>query len=124
MGLDEVLTVRIGPYRRQHFSTQIIDVRRASWFSSLVGVICRIHGLAGRASDGLPGRHRVRYGTLDLSGPYRRVFEVMVRGATLVADPFHVTKLANAKFDGCCRRVQNETLGHYAGNRRQEACSS
>ena len=52
------------------------------------------------------------YGTLDLSGPYRRVFEVMVPRATLVADPFHVTKLANTKLDECRRRVQNETLGH------------
>ena len=36
----------------------------------------------------------------------------MVRDATLVADPFHVTKLANTKLDECRRRVQNETLGH------------
>src|SRR5271169_356265 len=27
LGLDEVLMVRIGPYHRQHFSTQIVDVR-------------------------------------------------------------------------------------------------
>jgi transposase len=40
------------------------------------------------------------------------VFEIMVRDATLVADPFHVTKLANTKLDECRRRVQNETLGH------------
>ena len=33
-------------------------------------------------------------------------------GATMVADPFHVTKLANTKLDECRRRVQNETLGH------------
>jgi transposase len=52
------------------------------------------------------------FGTLDLSGPYRRVFEIMVPDATLVADPFHVTKLANTKLDECRRRVQNETLGH------------
>ena len=36
----------------------------------------------------------------------------MERDATLVADPFHVTKLANTKLDECRRRVQNETLGH------------
>ena len=57
-------------------------------------------------------RERIEFGTLDLSGPYRRVFEIMVPGATLVADPFHVTKLANTKLDECRRRVQNETLGH------------
>jgi transposase len=49
---------------------------------------------------------------LDLSGPYRSVFDAMVPGATQVADPFHVVKHANAKLDECRRRVQNETLGH------------
>ena len=72
---------------------------------------CRAHGLAGRTGTGVPGRAS-SYGTLDLSGPYRRVFEVMVPEATLVADPFHVVKLANTKLDECRRRVQNETLGH------------
>ena len=32
--------------------------------------------------------------------------------ATLVADPFHLIRHANAKLDECRRRVQNETLGH------------
>jgi transposase len=111
LGLDEVLMVRIGPYHRQHFSTQIVDVG------------------AGQLLDVVPGRgsaepmawlaertpaflERIEFGTLDLSGPYRRVFEIMVPDATLVADPFHVVKLANTKLDECRRRVQNETLGH------------
>ena len=36
----------------------------------------------------------------------------MEAGASLVADPFHVTKLANTKLDECPCRVQNATLGH------------
>lgn len=28
LGLDEVLMVRVGPYHRQHFTTQLVDVRR------------------------------------------------------------------------------------------------
>ena len=64
--------------------------------------------LAGRR--GVRVRHRVRHpGSV---GPLRRVFEIMVPDATLVADPFHVIKLANTKLDECRRRVQNETLGH------------
>jgi Transposase len=54
----------------------------------------------------------VRYTTCDLSGPYRLVFETNLPMATLVADPFHVVKVANTKPDECRRRVQNETLGN------------
>src|SRR5215212_2086442 len=53
-------------------------------------------------------RQAVRYGVMDLSGPYRKVFDDVVQ----VADPFHVIKLANTQLDECRRRVQNETLGH------------
>ncbi len=57
-------------------------------------------------------RDRVEWATLDLSGPYRKVFDVMLPDATQVADPFHLIRLANTKLDECRRRVQNETLGH------------
>lgn len=52
------------------------------------------------------------FATLDLSGPYRKVFNLMVPGPIQVADPFHVVKMANSKLDECRRRAQNETLGH------------
>jgi hypothetical protein len=55
---------------------------------------------------------RIKVGALDLSGPYRKVFDMMVPHALQVADPFHLVKLANSKLDECRRRVQNETLGH------------
>ena len=64
------------------------------------------------AKRGKPWRDQVRFATLDLSGPYRKVFTVMVPDAVQVADPFHVVKLANTKLDECRRRVQNETMGH------------
>ena len=57
-------------------------------------------------------RRRCAGATLDLSGPYRAVFDEMLPDATQVADPFHVVKLANSKLDECRRRVQNETMGH------------
>jgi transposase len=57
---------------------------------------------------------------LDLSGPYRKVFDVMLPDAVQVADPFHVIRLANTKLDECRRRVQNDTecqdgLGRHSG---------
>ncbi|MHB8345514.1 MAG: transposase, partial [Ferrimicrobium sp.] len=38
---------------------------------------------------------KVKWGTLDLSGPFRALFHSALPDATLVADPFHVIKLAN-----------------------------
>jgi len=111
LGLDETLFVRVGPRHRQRWSTSIVDVR------------------AGRLLDVVPGRSsaepcawlaersdewraNIGWATLDLSGPYRAVFDTMLPDAIQVADPFHVVKLANQKLDECRRRVQNETLGH------------
>ena len=111
LGLDEVLMVRMGPFHHKHFSTQIVDVR-AGQFLDVVPGRSSVEPMAWPAERGRAFRDNIEFGTLDLSGPYRRVFEIMVPGATMVADPFHVTKLANTKLDECRRRVQNETLGH------------
>jgi len=110
LGLDEVM-VRDGPYRRQRFSTQLVDVARGQLLDIVPGR-SGAEPMAWLAERGEGFRSAIEYGTLDLSGPYRRVFEVMVPGATLVADPFHVVRHATSKLDECRRRVQNETLGH------------
>ncbi len=111
VGIDEVLFVRLGPWHTKQWATSIVDVR------------------AGRLLDVVPGRDhkepcawfdarspewlaRIEWATLDLSGPYRFVFNTMLPDATQVADPFHVVKLANTRVDDVRRRVQNETLGH------------
>jgi transposase len=111
LGLDETLFARVGKWRRQSWSTSIVDVE------------------AGRLLDVVPGRSatepcrwlaergegwlaNIRWATLDLSGPYRSVFDTMVPDAVQIADPFHLVKLANSKLDECRRRVQNDTMGH------------
>jgi transposase len=109
LGLDETLFVRLGPWRRQAWSTSIVGAGK------LLDVVpgrsstepCR--WLATRGEEWLA---RIKWATLDLSGPYRAVFDTMLPDAVQVADPFHVVKLANSKLDECRRRVQNETLGH------------
>jgi transposase len=111
LGLDEVLFARIGPWHRQEFSTQIVDVG----LGQLLDVVPGRTGAeptAWLAAQGKEWREQVRYATLDLSSPYRLVFTTMVPNAVQVADPFHVIKLANTKLDECRRRVQNETMGH------------
>jgi len=111
LGLDETLFVHEGPWRRQRWCTSIVDVR------------------AGRLLDIVPGRRAaepcawldqrgdawladIEFAALDLSGPYRAVFDTMVPDAVQVADPFHLVKLANTALDECRRRVQDDTLGH------------
>ena len=111
LGLDEVLFARIGRFHRRDFSTQFVDVRTGQ----LLDVVPGRSGKEPKAwleKKGKPWRDGITYAALDLSGPYRAVLEEMLPDATLVADPFHVVKLANSKLDECRRRVQNETLGH------------
>lgn len=111
IGLDETLFCRQGRWRTQSWSTQIVDVGRGQLLDVVPG------------RDGAPScawfaarpqqwRDRIRWATLDLSGPYRKVFDTMLPNATQVADPFHVVKLAATCVDEVRRRVQNETCGH------------
>lgn len=114
LGLDETLFCRRGRWARQEFATSIVDVtpgRPAQLLDVVEG-----RSAAGPSAwiDARPDRWKqaVAFGVLDLSGPYRKTFDDTLPEATQVADPFHVTKLANQKLDECRRRVQNETLGH------------
>ena len=111
VGIDEVLFVRLGPWRTQNWATSIVDVRAGRLLDVVAGrdSIQPCAWFAARSEDWL---ERIEWATLDLSGPYRRVFDTMLPDATQVADPFHVVKLANSKVDEVRRRVQNETLGH------------
>ncbi|MDP9441574.1 MAG: ISL3 family transposase [Actinomycetota bacterium] len=111
LGLDETLFFRQGPWHRQCWSTSIVDVEAGRLLDVVPGRSatepCR--WLAARGDAWLAN---IRWATLDLSGPYRAVFDTMVPDAVQIADPFHLVKLANTKLDECRRRVQNETLGH------------
>ncbi len=111
LGLDETLFVHDGPWRRQLWSTSIVDVRAGRLLDIVAGrsTAGPCAWLAARDQDWLDD---IEYATLDLSGPYRAVFDTMLPGATQVADPFHLVKLANTALDECRRRVQDDTLGH------------
>jgi transposase len=101
LGLDEVLFVRIGPWHRQEFSTQLVDVK----IGQLLDIVPGRSGRAPTAWLEARGKHwrdQVVYATLDLSGPYRAVFDAMVPDAIQVADPFHVVKVRHEA--PCLRR--------------------
>lgn len=112
LGLDETLFARKGKWRTRSWCTSIVDVNSPAQLLDLV------EGRSSKApSDWINNqseawRAEVRWGTLDLSGPYRKTFNDTLPDVIGVADPFHVVKLANTKLDECRRRVQNETLGH------------
>lgn len=114
LGLDETLFCRRGRWRTQQWCTSIVDVT-AGGGAQLLDVV------EGRDAAGPSAwledrphewRAAIRWGVLDLSGPYRKTFNDTLEHVTQVADPFHLVKLANQKLDECRRRVQNETIGH------------
>jgi transposase len=111
VGLDETLFARLGPWRTQLWSTSIVNVRAGQLLDVVPGRDSQ-GPCAWFAARSEQWRARIEWATLDLSGPYRAVFDTMLPDATQVADPFHLVKLANAKLDEVRRRVQNDTLGH------------
>jgi transposase len=111
IGLDETLFARVGPWRTLLWSTSIVNVRAGQLLDVVPGRDSKgpCAWFAARSED---WRARIEWATLDLSGPYRAVFDTMLPQAAQVADPFHLVKLANTKLDEVRRRVQNDTLGH------------
>lgn len=111
VGLDETLFNKTGKYRTQAWATSVVDVKAKFLMDMVQG---RDSASVGAWFD-LKGEvwcNLVAWATLDLSGPYRKVFNEKVPHATQVADPFHVIKLANQRVDEVRRRVQQDTLGH------------
>ena len=92
LGLDETLFVRIGRWRRQQWSTSIVDVRRGQLLDVIPGrsSIGACEWLDGRDREWLDG---IDLATLDLSGPWRLAFTKMLPDAVQVADPFHLVKV-------------------------------
>ena len=91
LGLDETLFARDGPFRRQRWSTQIVDVRRGQLLDVVAGrdAAGPCAWLAARPE---PWRAGIAWATLDLSASYKSVFDTMLPDAVQVADPFHVVQ--------------------------------
>ena len=112
LGLDETLFVREGPWNQRSWVTSIVDVTQPAQLLDIV------EGRTAKApSEWLedrsqPWRDAIAWGVIDLSGPYRKTFGDSLPDATLIADPFHVVKLANTRLDDVRRRTQQDTRGH------------
>jgi transposase len=99
LGLDETLFVREGPWNERSWVTSVVDVTRPAQLLDVVE-----DRTAKAPSDWLEARSQawrdgIGWGVIDLSGPYRKTFGDSLPAATLVADPFHVIKLANTRLD-------------------------
>jgi transposase len=111
VGLDETLFNKTGPFRTQAWTTAIVDVANPRLLDMVEGRDSSAP-CAWFTQRGVEWCEQIRWATLDLSGPYRKVFNTMLPDAIQIADPFHVVKLANTMLDEVRRRIQNETLGH------------
>lgn len=111
VGLDETLFVRRGERRIKSWATSIVDVNTGQLIDM---VPARTATAVTSWFDRQPDTwvQRIRFGVLDLSGPYRKVFNDALGWVHQIADPFHVVRTANQRLDECRRRVQNETFGH------------
>ncbi len=106
-----MLFCRSGPFKRRAWSTQVVDVAHGQLLDVVPGRDAA-STCAWFAEQPAAWCAAIRWATLDLSGPYRSVFDTMLPHAVQIADPFHVVKLANFVLDETRRRVQNETCGH------------
>jgi len=104
LGLDETLFYRKGPYHNQNWCTTIVDTEDATLLDVVPDKDTKKpkEWIANQPKD---WRDRVTWGTLDLSGSYRAVFRTVLPNTTIVADPFHLVKLANTRLDETRRRV-------------------
>ena len=111
LGLDETLFGREGRWRTRRWCTSIVDVCGGQLLDVVAGrdAEAPIRWLLKQPQGWRDG---ITWGTLDLSGAYRRTFDVALPNAGQVADPFHVIRLGNNSVDETRRRVQNDTLGH------------
>jgi len=86
LGLDETLFCRTGPYRRQLWSTSIVDVGAGRLLDVVEGRTSA-GPCAWLARQTPQWRANIAWATLDLSGPYRAVFDTMLPDAIQIADP-------------------------------------
>ena len=111
LGLDETLFARQGRWRTRRWCTSIVDVQRGQLLDIVPGRDAEAP-TAWLLNQPAAWRDSIDWGVLDLSGAYRRTFEVALPQAHQVADPFHLIRLANGCIDEVRRRTQNDTLCH------------
>jgi len=111
LGVDEHSFLAATRVHHTIFATVLVDLDRRvviDLFEGKSAVRLR-NWCAKRSKRWLAG---VKVVALDLTDTYRAGLAPHLSHAWHVADPFHVTRVANRTVDLVRRRVQNQTLGH------------
>jgi transposase len=111
LGVDEHSYLSATPEHSTVYATSLVDLDRRIVIDLFEGKSAAKlrRWCAGHSAYWLKG---VRVVALDLTDTYRSGLHPHLSLARRVADPFHVTRVANRTLDQVRRRVQNETLGH------------
>lgn len=110
LGVDEHTYLSATPDHATVYATGLVDLDRRQ-------VIDLVEGKSAAtlrrwtAERSKPWRAGVEVVALDLTDTYRAGLKPYLSHALKVADPFHVTRVANRMVDQVRRRVQNETMG-------------
>lgn len=111
MGVDETAYLSATKDHPRVFATGMVDVRRGILLDVIEGRSAKILSswLADRPGEWLRG---VEVVTIDPLEAYRCGLSPHLDHVTVVADPFHIVRLANNALDDVRRRTQNSLLGH------------
>ena len=111
LGVDEHSYLSAKPEHSTIYATSLVDLDRRIVIDLFEG---KSAAKLRKWCETRSGRWRkgVKVVALDLTDTYRAGLSPHLSHATRVADPFHVTRVANRMLDQVRRRVQNETLGH------------
>ncbi len=111
MGVDETAYLTATKDHPRIFATGMVDVRRGILLDVIEGRSAKILSswLSERPGDWLRG---VQVVTIDPLEAYRSGLLPHLDHVTVVADPFHIVRLANNAVDDVRRRTQNSLLGH------------
>jgi transposase len=111
LGVDEHAYLSATPAHSTIYATSLVDLDRRIVLDLFEG---KSAAQLRRWTAARPRvwRRGVEVVALDLTDTYRNGLRPHLAHATRVADPFHVTRVANRMVDTVRRRVQQETLGH------------
>jgi transposase len=111
LGVDETGFLSATKDHRRIYATGMVDVRRGILLDVIEDRSARILSdwLGARPASWLAG---VEVVTIDPLEAYRSGLWPSLGHAIVVADPFHIIRLANRAIDDVRRRTQNELTGH------------